>query len=908
MKHHIFLTMLLVSAVSQAQITSIDQISVGLANAPADGRHTGALLSRDGKVVAFSSLASNTTGLSDRFRNNPEGGVFVYDRPNGEVVRISDGTGTALLGGISGDGRFITYTQFDRFYIYANFKSRCYRYDRLNGTRLLISVLPKGAAADGFSFGIDNMGNTAYLSMITNADLRMVYVRNISAGKTEYLATTGSGKPIPSGRLLGVSASGDGKFVYFYSDDPRLPAGANAWSTYRKRLSDGTVELFDSSGFSLLSISDDNRIGAIGEFRDGAYHYDVVDFKLNVRFSLESEGAPQITPDGTGLLAMTGAGPLRTPARYDFATKKWSDFAISTEADGIASMNNSGTEIVTSIPSLIPGQGTLTMIDLAGNRESLPGSVSEGGSNQAVIDASASIDGRTVAFTSQATNLVKSVTGGSRQVYVRNRDSMVTTLGSQTAGGQPVPGDAQAIGISPNGRYLAYGVSTQADFSVGSIVVRDLLEGKDIGSVSTDRRAERVVVNDEGKIAFSLISNGPAGTRGVFYFDHNTNTTSNIGLDPDGKPWTDLNGLVWVSGTGNRAYFLRGAASATGRLMEWVPGQTTAKQVFKSAGTNFIHDLSSDGYSVLVSGIDRKDLNNGYVSEGFQVQNWKLKTQSKVAFLYTLPGQRAVLSGNGRYIHTVGSTFDFTTNKGWLTAHVTGLSGLEKAPISISDSGEPITLIDAAWISQLFISKMHMVGSGAQVGALRLDSPTDDLDTFLNFSNRGDSNVPVVGPTPVLYRASAHSWRAKFDSLKFQYRVNSGDWSVASGPDFRFEPTVDGTYTVECRAVDDLGNVDTTPVASTFIRDSAAINVKTDVGVDKTSARISVSTTEKITWTIVVKDEFGSEVERFQSTRPDKSYEVRTERLLPDKEYSYEAFGRAAMREVKASGTFRTKK
>jgi hypothetical protein len=907
MKHHISLTMLLVGAMSQAQITSIDQISVGLANAPADGRVTSAMMSGDGKVIAFSSLASNLTGPSDPYLRNPEGGIFVYTRPDGQVTRISDGTGHAILGAISPDGRFITYTQQDRPLLYDFRTSRCYRYDRLNNTRLLISIPPKGATANGMASGISDDGNIEYLGMYTNADTFNSYIRDILAGKTQYFATTDQGRPIPESNRYYLHATGDGKYVFYFANDPRLPKGPNSWSTYRKRVADGMVELIDSSGSPIISMSRDGRVAAIGGFHECDFQYDVVDFSQNTRFRMSSESAPQITADGTGLLALTGPSTNRVPTRFDFATKKWTSFAVETEASSVGSANRSGTEII--VPSLKSSSGDyeVTVIDLAGNKLTFPKAVAEGGANKPVVAASTSSDGRVVAFSSQATNLVSGITGGSSQVYVRNRDSKITILGSQASDGQPVRGDVQALGISPSGRFLAYGVSTLADFSSGRIVVRDLLVNKDIGSVATDKLTERITVKNDGRIAYTLISSGPNVTRSLFYFDPSSATKVNIGLDSDGKPWTDLTGQIWVSETGHRVYFLRSGKDSHNRLMEWVPGQATSKEVFKTSITNPVHDLSSDGYSVLISGFDRKIVDNNFASDGYQVQNWKRKTKSHVAYMFALTDQQAKLSADGKWIQTFGSVFDLVNKRGWLTAGLPDLVvGISK-PVSITNSGVPIAIIDKASLTDSIDPALTCAGVNSQLGALNLGK-SNEVETFLNFGNRQYVERAVFGDHSVDFHANSHSWHTKFEAMKYQYRVNGGAWSAAGSSYFDFYPTVDGVYTVDCRAVDGKGNVDTTPSTFTYRRDSVGLVLKSDIAIDKKSVRISLSTTEPCQWTVVIRTKSIGEVERFQTQRYDKAFEVRSGQLDPDRDYQYEVIGRAITRQVKKSGTFRTKK
>jgi Tol biopolymer transport system component len=81
--------------------------------------------------------------------------------------------------------------------------------------------------------------------------------------------------------------------------------------------------------------------------------------------------------------------------------------------------------------------------------------VSPAGANAAARDAAVSGDGRVVAYASEATNIGPS-TSGRRQVYLTALDSDVTELSSVTALGQPANGDSGEPTLSGDGRWLAF--------------------------------------------------------------------------------------------------------------------------------------------------------------------------------------------------------------------------------------------------------------------------------------------------------------------------------------------------------------------------------------------------------------------------------------------------------------------
>ena len=79
-----------------------------------------------------------------------------------------------------------------------------------------------------------------------------------------------------------------------------------------------------------------------------------------------------------------------------------------------------------------------------------------GNSNGASTDAVISPDGRFVAFTSEATNLVASDANGSRDVFVRDRQANVTTRVSVTTAGTEAAGASESGVITPDGRFVAF--------------------------------------------------------------------------------------------------------------------------------------------------------------------------------------------------------------------------------------------------------------------------------------------------------------------------------------------------------------------------------------------------------------------------------------------------------------------
>ena len=76
--------------------------------------------------------------------------------------------------------------------------------------------------------------------------------------------------------------------------------------------------------------------------------------------------------------------------------------------------------------------------------------------NQPSIQPGISSDGRLVAFTSGALNLVAGSKAGRSQFFVHNRRNARTTLVSVGRDGRPADGDSGSPSISPGGRFVAF--------------------------------------------------------------------------------------------------------------------------------------------------------------------------------------------------------------------------------------------------------------------------------------------------------------------------------------------------------------------------------------------------------------------------------------------------------------------
>ncbi|MGC1376745.1 MAG: peptidoglycan DD-metalloendopeptidase family protein [Anaerolineales bacterium] len=171
--------------------------------------------------------------------------------------------------------------------------------------------------------------------------------------------------------------------------------------------------------------------------------------------------------------------------------------------------------------------------------------------NSASYGSSISADGRYVAFMSYATNLVSGDTNGTNDVFVRDTQTNITTRVSLNSSGVQGNGDSQYPSISVNGRYVAF-FSNASNLVSGDtngdddIFVRDTQMNVTtrVSVNSSDMQANgssgSPSISADGRyVAFdsdanNLVSGDTNGASDVFVRDTVANSTTRVSLDSSG--------------------------------------------------------------------------------------------------------------------------------------------------------------------------------------------------------------------------------------------------------------------------------------------------------------------------------------------------------------------------------------
>ncbi len=196
-------------------------------------------ISADGNVVAFTWVPPTPASTVVVVPVGPL--VLAWDRRTGttEVVSL-EASGAYAYGSstpsVSRNGRYVAYTSLNAGIVRqdAGTNADVFRYDRNTHQVVLVSAGPNGLSVDGSSTApsISADGNlVAFVSdagsLLVNAKPgsgTQVYLRDLTAGRTEWISVTQGGGPA-DGPASGPSISANGRYVAFASAASNLAPG-----------------------------------------------------------------------------------------------------------------------------------------------------------------------------------------------------------------------------------------------------------------------------------------------------------------------------------------------------------------------------------------------------------------------------------------------------------------------------------------------------------------------------------------------------------------------------------------------------------------------------------------------------------------------------------------------------------
>ncbi|MEG4277599.1 calcium-binding protein, partial [Microcoleus sp. MON1_C1] len=346
------------------------------------------------------------------------------------------------------------------------------------------------------------------------------------------------------GDSVSPSISADGRFVAFASDASNLVPGDTNNSEdifVRDILTNTTIGVsVDSTGNPGNNFSGNPSISADGRFvaftsvasnlvpgdTNGYIHVFVRDLSTNTttRISVDSAG----NQGNRGSLSPSISANGRFVAFTSVATNL------------VPGDTNNSLDIF--MRDLSTNTTTRVSVDSAGNQ-----------ANNGSGDLSISADGRFVAFSSNAANLVPGDTNNNYDVFVRDLLTNTTTRVSVSSSGEQGFGDSSSPSISADGRFVAFSSSAAnlvpGDTNNGDdIFVRDLstntttrVSVDSAGNPGNNRSFASSISADGRRVAFSssaanLVPGDTNNGADIFVRDLSTNTTTRVSVDSAGNP------------------------------------------------------------------------------------------------------------------------------------------------------------------------------------------------------------------------------------------------------------------------------------------------------------------------------------------------------------------------------------
>ena len=223
--------------VRDRQANTTTRVSVGLSDTIANGGSDAPSISGDGRLVAFTSAATNLVDGD----TNGQRDAFVFDRQTGTTTRASlayNGD-QAILDSftpeLSADGRFLAFTSFAPNLVDfdINDGSDVFVRDLRAGTTRRVSEYTGGTEAEGDSLRPAISVDGRYVAFDSDAwnlvwgdtnDVFDVFVHDRQTGITTRVSLDDSGSQ-SDGASLRPSLSADGRYVAYFSDASNLVAG-----------------------------------------------------------------------------------------------------------------------------------------------------------------------------------------------------------------------------------------------------------------------------------------------------------------------------------------------------------------------------------------------------------------------------------------------------------------------------------------------------------------------------------------------------------------------------------------------------------------------------------------------------------------------------------------------------------
>ncbi len=364
------------------------------------------VISNDGRIVAFASLASDLIQADTNRQND----VFVRDRYTNNTVRASERTdgiqsydinSYAGPDALSANQEWLLFTQQADGLLPTdtNGQSDVYLRHLITGDLQRISIAADGGEPNGPSGSAAMSADANLIAFISYADNLIpndinetgdIFLYNRTTGNLTRANVTTSGQPA-NGRVKGrIALSPDGRYLLFGSTATNLVVGGTDGASSNVFLKD-----LATNTYTLISRS-------------------------NTTPTADNSFDPVISADGRFVAFRSYARNL-VPGDNNFAEDIFL-FDRTTATIELISVSRTG------------------------------GNANGGSTGRPAISG----DGRYVSFLSLASNLVTGDTNNAADLFIRDRATGITTRPSLSATAAELSDDVNALAMTPDGRYLLF--------------------------------------------------------------------------------------------------------------------------------------------------------------------------------------------------------------------------------------------------------------------------------------------------------------------------------------------------------------------------------------------------------------------------------------------------------------------
>lgn len=445
--------------VRDRQTGTTERVSVSASGVQANDSSQNPTLSADGRYIAFDSFATNLvsgdTVTRDVFVRDRQTGSLVRASVTSAGI---GGNGASLLPQLSGDGRYLAFSS-DAANLVAgdtNGDTDTFRRDLQTATTTRVSVSSLGAQSSGDSLlplisgdGRQVMFETESWSLDASDlnDFADSFVHDTADATTRPVVriaygTQAAGRSVQA-RISGMPAA---RQLAFTSNAANLVPGdvTPLYDAFVRALATGATERVSVASDGGQANSDGYHPQLSSDARYAAFYSYATNIAGGNPLGIDVFVRDRATST-TELASVNSAGEPGNSQNSGFAFSGNGRYvAIHSTSTNLVAGDTNGVRDIFLRDRLL---GTTTRI-----------SVSSAGAqaNGASIGLAISEDGNAVAFTSDATNLIAGDTNGATDIFVRDVAAGTTELISRTSAGAVGNGISTSVAISPNGRYVAF--------------------------------------------------------------------------------------------------------------------------------------------------------------------------------------------------------------------------------------------------------------------------------------------------------------------------------------------------------------------------------------------------------------------------------------------------------------------